>query len=97
MSFDKIIVFPPPPLKCTHTLELATSFSCSPFDWFKCAAKVAECASVCSDGITEPACISCFGGAYDQCKGCIGLGSTELQSAVSQENALGGMIVRCAI
>ena len=53
-------------------MYIATLASCSAWDYVKCAAKVAECAATCStDGITSSGCISCFGGAYDRCKGCL--------------------------
>jgi len=65
------------------------NLSCSIGDWAQCAAVVAQCAGTCSDeGVTSPACISCFGSSYDQCYGCLSVESTN-------DSALDAAVAMC--
>ena len=46
---------------------------CDTWDWIKCGGVVATCGAACVSGVASLGCVSCLGGAYGQCKDCIGL------------------------
>jgi hypothetical protein len=47
------------------------SANCGAWNWLKCEGIVALCAGICWEGVTAPACVSCMGAAYSECKGCL--------------------------
>ena len=51
---------------CNNQCQLA---KCNPFEWAKCAAAMAVCATACQH-FEDPECVECLGDLYGLCKKC---------------------------
>lgn len=53
------------------TISGLSQQGCNVWQWAKCAGTVAACAAACASGVGSASCISCMGGAYENCKDCV--------------------------
>ena len=51
------------------------AIDCTKWDWMKCAgtARIAQCSTECTEGLTSGACIQFLGKSYDKCSNCFSL------------------------